>query len=135
MRSGDPQDASRRIDIRFYLESIMVVGKTPLPEDAALRPLNVKVPPEDLYFLQEVLKPALGVSYNAEAVREILVQLRTFFRLPQSVVAILERDMKSKGLSVLGYVQELLLRRYEALRDEPEKPASKGTQRRDQRPR
>ena len=51
------------------------------------------------------------------------------------VVTILERDMKSKGLSVLGYVQELLLRRYEALRDEPEKPASKGAHRRDQRPR
>jgi hypothetical protein len=79
--------------------------------------------------------PALGVSYNAEAVREILVQLRTFFRLPQSVVAILERDMKSKRLSVLGYVQELLLRRYEALRDEPDRPAPKGVQRRDQRPR
>jgi hypothetical protein len=113
----------------------MDVGKTPLPEEAALKPLNVKVPPEDLYFLQEVLKPALGVSYNAEAVREILVQLRTFFRLPQSVVAILDRDMKSKGLNVLGYVQELLLRRYEALRDESEKPASKGVHRRDQRQR
>ena len=43
------------------------MGKTPLPKDEALQPLNVKVPMEDLYFLQEELKPAFGVSYNAEA--------------------------------------------------------------------
>jgi hypothetical protein len=93
------------------------MGKTPLPKDEALQPLNVKVPSEDLYFVQEVLKPALGVSYNAEAVREVLVQLRTCFRLPQYVVDVLEAEMKTKKLNILGYVQELLLRRYEALRD------------------
>jgi hypothetical protein len=78
--------------------------------------LNVKVPSEDLYFVQEVLKPALGVSYNAEAVREVLVQLRTCFRLPQYVVDVLGAEMKAKKLNILGYVQELLLRRYETLR-------------------
>jgi hypothetical protein len=91
------------------------VGKTPRPEDESLKPLNVKVPPEDLYFLQEVLKPALGVSYNAEAVREVLIQLRTCFRLPQYVVEALKTEMKARKLSILGYVQELLLRRYEVL--------------------
>ena len=94
------------------------MGRTPLPKDEALQPLNVKVPSEDLYFVQEVLKPALGVSYNAEAVREVLVQLRTCFRLPQYVVDVLEAEMKSKKLNILGYVQELLLRRYETLRHE-----------------
>src|SRR6516165_1797848 len=93
------------------------MGRTPLPKDEALQPLNVKVPSEDLYFVQEVLKPALGVSYNAEAVREVLVQLRTCFRLPQYVVDVLEAEMKARKLNILGYVQELLLRRYEALRD------------------
>ena len=92
--------------------------------------MNVKVPSEDLYFVQEVLKPALGVSYNAEAVREVLVQLRTCFRLPQYVVDVLEAEMKSKKLNVLGYVQELLLRRYEAIRDrtarEARSPARSG---------
>jgi hypothetical protein len=34
------------------------------------------------------------------------------------VVDVLEAEMKSKKLNILGYVQELLLRRYEALRDE-----------------
>ena len=45
------------------------MGRTPLPKDEALQPLNVKVPSEDLSFVQEVLKPAMGVSYNADAVR------------------------------------------------------------------
>ena len=79
----------------------------------------MKVPSEDLYFVQEVLRPALGVSYNAEAVREVLVQLRTCFRLPQYVVDVLQAEMKAKKLNILGYVQELLLRRYEALRERP----------------
>ena len=108
----------------FYLESNWSVGRTPLPKEEALQPLNVKVPSEDLYFVQEVLKPALGVSYNAEAVREVLVQLRTCFRLPQYVVDVLEAEMKARKLNILGYVQELLLRRYESLRDQ--KPPSAG---------
>jgi hypothetical protein len=99
---------------------LRAVRRTPLPKDAALQPLNVKVPSDDLYFVQEVLKPALGVSYNAEAVHEVLVQLRTCFRLPEYVVEVLEAEMKAKKLNILGYVQALLLRRYEALRDRPE---------------
>ena len=104
------------------------MGRTPLPKEEALQPLNVKVPSEDLYFVQEVLKPALGVSYNAEAVREVLVQLRTCFRLLQYVVDVLEAEMKARKLNILGYVQELLLRRYEAVRDstasEPTTPSA-----------
>jgi hypothetical protein len=33
------------------------------------------------------------------------------------VVDVLEAEMKARQLNILGYVQELLLRRYEALRD------------------
>ncbi|RPH64138.1 MAG: hypothetical protein EHM78_26890 [Myxococcaceae bacterium] len=107
------------------------MGRTPLPKNEALQPLNVKVPSEDLYFVQEVLKPALGVSYNAEDVREVLVQLRTCFRLPQYVVDVLEAEMKARKLNILGYVQELLLRRYEILRDQ--KAASPGASTRGRR--
>ena len=106
------------------------MGRTPLPKGEALQALNVKVPSEDLYFVQEVLKPALGVSYNAEAVREVLGQLRTCFRLPQYVVDVLQAEMKAKRLNILGYVQELLLRRYEAIREskalERKAPAGSG---------
>jgi hypothetical protein len=88
---------------------------------------------EDLYFVQEVLNPALGVSYNAEAVREVLVQLRTCFRLPQYVVDLLEAEMKARKLNILAYVQELLLRRYEALRDGPRQSRPVGPTRREPR--
>ena len=104
--------------------------RTPFPKDEALQPLNVKVPSEDLYFVQEVLKPALGVSYNAEAVREVLAQLRTCFCFPQYVVDVLHGEMKAKRVNILGYVQELLLRRYEAIREskalERKAPAGSG---------
>jgi hypothetical protein len=46
------------------------------------------------------------------------------------VVEVLEAEMKAKRLNVLGYVQELLLRRYEALRGRrprlPKSPAVGG---------
>ncbi len=84
------------------------MGKTPLPKDEALQPLNVKVPMEDLYFLQEELKPAFGVSYNAEAMRQLLAQLRTWFRLPAYVVDRLKKDAASQKLHLLDYLQMLL---------------------------
>jgi hypothetical protein len=91
------------------------MGKTPLPKDEALQPLNVKVPMEDLYFLQEELKPAFGVSYNAEAMRQLLAQLRTWFRLPAYVVDRLKKDAASQKLHLLDYLQMLLHKRYEEL--------------------
>ena len=91
------------------------MGKTPLPKDEALQPLNVKVPMEDLYFLQEELKPAFGVSYNAEAVRMLLGQMRTWFRLPAYVVDRLKKDAASQKLHILDYLQMLLHKRYEEL--------------------
>jgi hypothetical protein len=91
------------------------MGKTPLPRDEALQPLNVKVPMEDLYFLQEELKPALGTSYNADAMRQVLVQLRTWFRLPAYVVDRLKKDAKAQNLHLLEYLQMLLHKRYEEL--------------------
>jgi predicted DNA binding CopG/RHH family protein len=91
------------------------MGKTPLPQDEALQPLNVKVPSEDMYFLQEELKPALGVSYNAEAMRQVLVQLRTWFRLPAYVVDRLKKDASAQKLHLLEYLQMLLHKRYEEL--------------------
>ena len=106
------------------------MGRTPLPKDEALQPLNVKVPSEDLYFVQEVLRPMLGVSYNAEAVREVLAQLRTCFRLPRYVVDVLQAEMKAKKVNILGYVQELLLRRYEASRERPSTAGQERTGRR-----
>ncbi len=95
--------------------SVGAMGKTPLPRDEALQPLNVKVPMEDLYFLQEELKPALGTSYNADAMRQVLAQLRTWFRLPAYVVDRLKKDAAAQKLHLLEYLQMLLHKRYEEL--------------------
>jgi hypothetical protein len=87
---------------------------------------------EDLYFLQEELKPAFGVSYNAEAMRQLLAQLRTWFRLPAYVVDRLKKDAASQKLHLLDYLQMLLHKRYEELAGEdrqrgtPAPPAKSG---------
>ena len=91
------------------------MAKTPMPADQEMRQLNVKVPPEDAHFVQEVLRPALGFPYNAEAVREVISQLRTWFRLPAYVVERLKKDAAAQKLHFLDYLQMLLHKRYEEL--------------------
>jgi hypothetical protein len=89
--------------------------KSPIPADQEMRQLNVKVPPEDSEYVQEVLRPQLGFPYNAEAVREVISQLRTWFNLPAYVVEALKNNAETEGLHTLDYLQMLLLKRYESL--------------------
>ena len=103
------------------------MAKTPLPADQEMRQLNVKVPPEDANFVQEVLRPQLGFPYNAEAVREVISQLRTWFRLPSYVVEVLKKDAEAQKLHVLDYLQMLLHKRYEELAAEGRAPSSRGS--------
>ncbi|MGO9829686.1 MAG: hypothetical protein ACLPJH_06060 [Myxococcaceae bacterium] len=100
------------------MSAVHEMAKTPLPADQEMRQLNVKVPPEDANFVQEVLRPQLGFPYNAEAVREVISQLRTWFRLPSYVVDVLKRDAESQKLHILNYLQMLLHKRYEDLAQE-----------------
>ncbi len=95
--------------------AVREMAKTPLPADQEMRQLNVKVPPEDANFVQEVLRPQLGFPYNAEAVREVISQLRTWFRLPSYVVDVLKKDAEAQKLHILNYLQMLLHKRYEDL--------------------
>ncbi len=109
--------------------AVHAMAKTPLPADQEMRQLNVKVPPEDANFVQEVLRPQLGFPYNAEAVREVISQLRTWFRLPSYVVDVLKKDAESQKLHILDYLQMLLHKRYEDLATEgrerpPPRPSS-----------
>jgi hypothetical protein len=100
------------------------MAKTPLPADQEMRQLNVKVPPEDANYVQEVLRPQLGFPYNAEAVREVISQLRTWFRLPGYVVEVLKKDADAQGLHILDYLQMLMHKRYESLAAEGRERAS-----------
>ena len=97
------------------MRAVDEMAKTPLPADQEMRQLNVKVPPEDANFVQEVLRPQLGFPYNAEAVREVISQLRTWFRLPLYVVDVLKKDAEAQKLHILDYLQMLLHKRYEDL--------------------
>ncbi len=97
------------------MRAVLEMAKTPLPADQEMRQLNVKVPPEDANFVQEVLRPQLGFPYNAEAVREVISQLRTWFRLPGYVVDVLKKDAEAQKLHILDYLQMLLHKRYEDL--------------------
>jgi hypothetical protein len=66
--------------------------KSRVTADQEIRQLNVKLAPEDSEFVQDVLRPQLGLPYNAEAVRELIARLRTWFYLPAPVVHTLEQD-------------------------------------------
>lgn len=55
-----------------------------------------------------------GVSINA-VVRGLVDDARTFFGLPPTMVALLEKDRGRMGLDFRRYVQELLTRRYRDL--------------------
>lgn len=60
----------------------------------------------DAEYAHEVLRPELGAPYTAEAIRQVLFMLRTWFHLPAPVVEVLKRDARR---------QVLLHRRYEEL--------------------
>jgi hypothetical protein len=93
------------------------MAKTPIPPEQETRQLNVKLASEDLDYLQRILRPALGLPYDAETVREVIARLRTWFRLPAHVSSVLKTDAESRELHLLTYLQMLLHRRYEELSD------------------
>jgi hypothetical protein len=91
------------------------MAKTPIPPEQETRQLNVKLAPEDFDYLQRILRPALGLPYDAETVREVIARLRTWFRLPAHVTSVLKTDADSRKLHLLTYMQMLLHKRYEEL--------------------
>ena len=98
------------------------MAKSRVTADQEMRQLNVKLAPEDSEFVQAVLRPRLGVAYNAEAIREVISQLRTWFRLPANVVEALKKDADAHELHILDYLQMLLHKRYESLATEGSAP-------------
>jgi hypothetical protein len=89
--------------------------KSRVTADQEMRQLNVKLAREDSEFVQDVLRPQLGLPYNAEAVRELIARLRTWFYLPVPVVRTLEKDAELHIVHIVAYLQMLLHQRYESL--------------------
>ena len=75
---------------------------------------TVKLTPLQYNFLERQ-KAKLDVQFGADVGREIVEGLRTWFSLPAYQVEVLEKDMASRKLNWITYVQELLARRYEEL--------------------
>jgi hypothetical protein len=94
------------------------MAKTPIPPEQETRQLNIKLAPEDSEYLQETLRQHLGLPYNAEAVREVIARLRTWFRLPGAVVKLLKEDANTHQLNIVEYLQMVLHQRYEELTGE-----------------
>ena len=69
-------------------------------------------------FLEERRKE-LEANANAEALRDVIRNLRTRFGLPAFMVDRLERDRKERRLSLMDYIKELLGLRYQELSKEP----------------
>lgn len=91
------------------------MAKSRVTAEQEMRQLNVKVSQEDSEFIQEILRLQLGVPYNADAVREVISRLRTWFHVPRHVFAALQQDSETHELHIIGYLQMLLHRRYESL--------------------
>src|SRR5262249_26744966 len=84
---------------------------------------TLRLPPDDMKFLEERRKE-LEANANAEALRDLIKNLRTRFGLPAFMVDRLERDREELGLSLMDYVKELLALRYQELCKEPTSRAS-----------
>jgi hypothetical protein len=78
---------------------------------------TLRLPPDDMKFLEERRKE-LEANANAEALRDVIRNLRTRFGLPAFMVDRLERDRKERGLNLMDYIKELLALRFQEISKE-----------------
>jgi len=79
---------------------------------------TVKLTPAQLKYLDD-LAEALGLSTQRSALREVLEQFQTWFRLPVSMREALKKDVAHRRVSILRYLQELMAHHSEELAKEP----------------
>lgn len=78
---------------------------------------TIKLTPSQLEYL-ETLAEALGLSTQRSALREVLEQFQSWFRLPVSMRERLKKDVAERRVNILRYVQELMARHSEELAKE-----------------
>jgi hypothetical protein len=100
------------------------MGRPPTDPDKKMLGFTVKLTPQQFKFLEEQ-RAELDVQFGADVVREIVEGLRTWFSLPAYQVHVLQKDMASRKLDWIGYLQELLARRYERIQQEGAKSKTK----------
>jgi len=79
---------------------------------------TVKLTPGQLKYLDGLAK-VLGLSTQRSALREVLEQFQTWFRLPVYMREGLKNDVAERRVNILRYLQELVARHYEELAKEP----------------
>ena len=91
----------------------------PVPTEPEVAvPFAIRISP-DLLAYADSLKPALQKNATADVIRELVEHVETWCLLPRYQGDRLQQDMVARGLNHLEYLQEVLARRYEAIRDEP----------------
>jgi len=78
---------------------------------------TIKLTPSQLKYLED-LAEALGLSTQRSALREVLEQFQSWFRLPVSMRERLKKDVAERRVNILRYVQELMARHSEELAKE-----------------
>jgi hypothetical protein len=102
-------------------ESIEPAKRKAMPRTPAERvdlSFTLRLPMDDMKFLEERRKE-LEANANAEALRDVIKNLRTRFGLPAFMVERLEHDRKQRGLNLMDYIKELLALRYQEISKEP----------------
>ncbi|HYV46115.1 MAG TPA: hypothetical protein VFA20_14695 [Myxococcaceae bacterium] len=79
---------------------------------------TIKLTPSQLKYLED-LAEALGLSTQRSALREVLEQFQSWFRLPVSMRERLKKDVAERRVNILRYLQELMARHSEELAKEP----------------
>jgi GAF domain-containing protein len=98
------------------------MAQTPSSGSKNLINFTVKLAPSQLRYL-ESLAPALGATSQQSALREVLEQFQSWFRLPVYQREALQKELAAKKISILQYIQELLARHFEEIREAIGKPA------------
>jgi hypothetical protein len=85
------------------------------PRTIELTSISTRFPLETRRWLEQRMKDTSRQSLN-EVLNDLIEDARSWYRLPKTVLDVLERDRKErKSPSVRDYIVNLLLERYVAL--------------------
>jgi hypothetical protein len=88
------------------------------PRTIELTSISTRFPLETRRWLEERMKDTGRQSLN-EVLNDVIEDARSWYRLPNAVVDVFERDRKErKSPNVRDYIVNLLLERYVALQKE-----------------
>jgi len=89
------------------------------PRTIELSSISTRFPLETRRWLEQRMKESGRQSLN-EVINDLIEDARSWYRLPQPIVEVLERDRKQRKAQALrDYLVNLLLERYVALEKHP----------------